>query len=106
MTQSLREALEGFSWSRLAEYLLPKRDIIVRLISLSSEPVWHPVVLKKSCLIIKPLELLHRFSQVGIFRGRLSKNNGVPCVFFYFFQLMIFRWLRLHYAYFNIYVVK
>ncbi len=30
MTQSLREALEGFSWSRLAEYLLPKRGITAR----------------------------------------------------------------------------
>jgi len=47
LTQSLREALEGFSWSRLAEHLLPKRGITARLISLSGEPVWHPVVLKK-----------------------------------------------------------
>ena len=56
LTQSLREVLERFSWSGLAEYLLPKRGITAKLISLSGEPVWHPVVLKKSCFIIKPAE--------------------------------------------------
>ena len=30
LTQSLKEELERFSWSRLAEYLLPKRGITAR----------------------------------------------------------------------------
>ena len=48
LTQNLREAFESFSWSRLAEYLLPKRGITAKLISLSGEPVWHPIVLMKT----------------------------------------------------------
>ena len=46
LTQSLREALERHSWSRLAKYLLLKRGITARLISLSGKLVWHPVVLE------------------------------------------------------------
>ena len=47
LTRSLIEVLESLSWSRLAEYLLPKISITARLISLSGEPLLHPIVLKK-----------------------------------------------------------
>lgn len=64
----------------LLKYFSRDRDTTAGDILYWVSHFWHPACIHKICLIIQTIYMLHRFSQIGFFRGRLSKNNGVPCV--------------------------
>jgi len=64
----------------LLEYLSPDRGTTAKDILYWVSHFWHPSCIHEICLIILTLYMLHRFSRIGFFQGRLSKNNGAPCI--------------------------